>query len=59
MEYAYKDLSSIDVRFFCFPDTYEIDISHLGIKILYHLLNEQKGIYAEQYLHHGLIWKMN
>lgn len=45
----HKDLSNIDVRFvFAFPDTYEIGMSHLGIKILYHLLNEQKGVYAER-----------
>ena len=31
-----KDPAQVDVRFaFCFPDTYEIGMSHLGIKILY------------------------
>ena len=35
-----KDKESVDVRFaFCFPDTYEIGMSHLGIKILYGLKN--------------------
>ena len=30
-----KDKSAVDVRFaFCFPDTYEIGMSHLGMKIL-------------------------
>ena len=30
-----KDKSKVDVRFaFCFPDTYEIGMSHLGMKIL-------------------------
>jgi hypothetical protein len=31
-----KDKSQVDVRFaFCFPDTYEVGMSHLGMKILY------------------------
>ena len=31
-----KDKNNVDVRFaFCFPDTYEIGMSHLGIKILF------------------------
>jgi len=46
---VHKDLNEVDVRFvFAFPDTYEIGMSHLGIKILYHLLNEQKDIQAER-----------
>ncbi|MDN5302667.1 MAG: hypothetical protein PWQ60_2181 [Thermoanaerobacteraceae bacterium] len=31
-----------------FPDIYEVGMSHLGIKILYHLLNEREDIYAER-----------
>ncbi|MDI3480483.1 MAG: hypothetical protein PWQ97_138 [Tepidanaerobacteraceae bacterium] len=31
-----------------FPDVYEVGMSHLGIKILYHLLNEQEDVYAER-----------
>ena len=27
----------------CFPDTYEIGMSHLGLKILYSLLNKHQG----------------
>ena len=35
-----KDKSKVDVRFaFCFPDTYEVGMSHLGMKILYSLVN--------------------
>ena len=35
-----KDKSKVDIRFaFCFPDTYDIGMSHLGIKILYSLKN--------------------
>lgn len=33
---------------FCFPDTYEIGMSHLGMKILYHLLNDQPTIWCER-----------
>ncbi len=44
-----KDKSKIDVRFaFCFPDTYEIGMSHLGMKILYSQFNERKDIWCER-----------
>ena len=44
-----KDPEKMQIRFaFCFPDTYEIGMSHLGMKILYHLLNEQADIYCER-----------
>ena len=40
-----KNPKDIDVRFaFCFPDTYEIGMSHLGMKILYSLFNEREDI---------------
>lgn len=46
---VHKDLSGIDIRFaFCFADVYEVGMSHLGMKILYHLLNEQEGIFCER-----------
>ena len=46
---VYKDKSKVDVRFaFCFPDTYEIGMSHLGMKILYHLLNEREDTWCER-----------
>ena len=32
----------------CFPDTYEIGMSHLGLKILYGLLNKRQGWAAER-----------
>lgn len=45
-----KDPESVDVRFaFCFPDTYEIGMSHLGMKILYGLINERKDAYCERF----------
>ncbi len=44
-----KDKSKVDVRFaFCFPDTYEIGMSHLGMKILYSLFNEREDIWCER-----------
>ena len=44
-----KDREKVDVRFaFCFPDTYEIGMSHLGIKILYHILNSRENVWCER-----------
>ena len=44
-----KDKSKVDVRFaFCFPDTYEIGMSHLGMKILYSLFNSKDYIWCER-----------
>ncbi len=38
-----------DVRFaLAFPDVYEVGMSHLGLRILYHILNEAEGIAAER-----------
>ena len=46
---ARKDLASAEVNFaIAFPDTYEVGMSHLGIKILYHLLNQESWICAER-----------
>lgn len=33
---------------FCFPDVYEVGMSHLGMKILYHLLNEREDTACER-----------
>lgn len=44
-----KDKSKVDVRFaFCFPDTYEIGMSHLGMKILYGLKNRVPNYWCER-----------
>lgn len=44
-----KNPKDVNIRFaFCFPDTYEIGMSHLGMKILYHLLNERQDCYCER-----------
>lgn len=44
-----KDKTQVEVRFaFCFPDTYEVGMSHLGMKILYSLLNQQDYCWCER-----------
>lgn len=44
-----KERESVDVRFaFCFPDTYEIGMSHLGMKILYSLINARENFWCER-----------
>ena len=44
-----KDKEKADVRFaFCFPDTYEIGMSHLGMKILYSQFNSRDDIWCER-----------
>ncbi|QHQ62347.1 TIGR03960 family B12-binding radical SAM protein [Anaerocolumna sedimenticola] len=44
-----KDLDKIDIRFcMCFPDVYEIGMSHLGIQILYDMFNRREDTYCER-----------
>lgn len=44
-----KDLNEVDVRFcMCFPDVYEIGMSHLGIQILYDMFNRREDVYCER-----------
>lgn len=44
-----KDKSEVDVRFaFCFPDTYDIGMSHIGMKILYSLKNSRENFWCER-----------
>lgn len=44
-----KDLNKIDIRFcMCFPDVYEIGMSHLGIQILYDMFNRREDTYCER-----------
>ncbi|MEG0457678.1 MAG: B12-binding domain-containing radical SAM protein, partial [Oscillospiraceae bacterium] len=46
---VYKNLEKVDLRFaFCFPDTYDIGMSHLGMKILYSILNERENFWCER-----------
>ena len=49
MNRCIKNPDDVLVRFgFCFPDVYEIAMSHLGIKILYHILNLRQDTYCER-----------
>jgi len=44
-----KDLSNVRVRIaFCFPDTYEIGMSNVGMRILYGVMNQMEGIWCER-----------
>ncbi|MEG2221183.1 MAG: TIGR03960 family B12-binding radical SAM protein [Oscillospiraceae bacterium] len=44
-----KDKAEVDVRFaFCFPDTYEIGMSNLGMRILYGVMNQMEGVWCER-----------
>lgn len=44
-----KDRKKVDFRVaLCFPDTYEIGMSNLGVRILYGLMNEMKGVWCER-----------
>ena len=44
-----KDSEQVDIRFaMCFPDVYEIGMSHLGIQILYHMFNERPDVWCER-----------
>ena len=44
-----KDKDAVDIRFvMCFPDVYEIGMSHLGIQILYDMLNKREDVWCER-----------
>ena len=44
-----KNKEEVAIRFaFCFPDTYEVGMSHLGMKLLYGLFNEQPDVWCER-----------
>ena len=44
-----KDKDKVDVRFaMCFPDVYEIGMSHLGIQILYDMFNSMEDVWCER-----------
>ncbi|MEG0494962.1 MAG: TIGR03960 family B12-binding radical SAM protein [Eubacterium sp.] len=46
---VHKNKESIAIRYaFAFPDIYDVGMSHLGLKILYTLLNDQKDIWCER-----------
>ena len=44
-----KDKGKVDIRFaMCFPDVYEIGMSHLGLQILYHMFNQYEDTWCER-----------
>ena len=44
-----KNPNDVDIRFaMCFPDVYEIGMSHLGIQILYDMFNKREDTYCER-----------
>ena len=44
-----KDKDEVDIRFaMCFPDVYEIGMSHLGIQILYDMFNRREDTWCER-----------
>lgn len=46
---VHKAVNKDTIRFaFCFPDIYEIGMSHLGMQILYFLLNKQENVFCER-----------
>lgn len=46
---VHKTVNEDTIRFaFCFPDVYEVGMSHLGMQILYGLLNNQENIFCER-----------
>ena len=45
----WKDLDKIDIRFCrCFPDVYEVGMSHIGIQILYEMFNRREDTFCER-----------
>ena len=44
-----KNKNEVDIRFaMCFPDVYEIGMSHLGIQILYDMFNQREDVWCER-----------
>lgn len=49
MNMVVKDPGKVDIRFaMCFPDVYEIGMSHLGMQILYDMFNRRPDVYCER-----------
>ena len=44
-----KDPEKVDIRFaFCFPEVYEIGMSHIGLQILYDMFNRRDDVWCER-----------
>lgn len=53
-----KNHADVDVKVaLVFPDVYEVGMSHLGLKIIYSVINSRKDARLNESIHHGLIWK--
>ncbi len=53
-----KDLERIPLRVaLAFPDTYEIGMSHLGLRLIYGILNSRPEVAAERFSCLGRTWK--
>ena len=51
-----KDHEKVSIRFaMCFPDVYEIGMSHLGIQILYDMFNKREDVWCERVYRRGRI----
>ena len=47
-----KDKQTVNTRFaLCFPDTYEIGMSNVGMRILYGVMNEMEGVWCQRVFH--------
>ncbi len=47
-----KDPTAVDLRVaMCYPDAYEVGMSHLGLQILYHCINQRPDTYCERCFH--------
>ncbi len=53
----YKEKESVDIRYaLCFPDVYDIGMSHVGLSILYDFINAREDTWCERvFFHLGLI----
>lgn len=52
---VHKEITEDMLRFaFCFPDVYEVGMSHLGLQILYSLLNNEENIFCERVFAPGI-----
>ena len=44
-----KDIDELTLRYaMCFPDVYEVGMSHMGSAILYHVVNSMENVFAER-----------
>ena len=55
-----KPWDSVSTRFlFAFPDVYDVGMSYLGLRVLYHLINQREDALCERASHLGLTWRLS